>query len=288
MAALMAAGISRWRVIVPLILATLAISLLAAVNREVGIPAVRDQLCRRSRDWVGDGGRELHPVFDNRTGIWVGGQRTYSADRRISSPTFRIPPGIEGFGRRLVARQAFYRDEEKDRPSGYLLQGVTEPPNLAERPSLELDGRLVVHSPRDTQWLGPDECFVVSNVNFEHLESGLDWYQYSSTAELIQGLRNQSIELASDVRILLHSRLIQPLLDMTLVLLGLPIVLSRGRRNVFVAVGLCVLLVTGFSIVVLGCQALGTNYLITPALAAWCPLMIFVPSAVAFSGPLRT
>ena len=34
-------------------------------------------------------------------------------------------------------------------------------------------------------------------------------------------------------------------------------------------------------------QAMGMNYLISPALAAWCPLMIFVPCAVVLSESLR-
>ena len=53
------------------------------------------------------------------------------------------------------------------------------------------------------------------------------------------------------------------------------------------ALGLCILVVAGFFVVVLVFQAMGMNYLISPALAAWCPLMIFVPCAVLLSEPLR-
>lgn len=287
MAAVMAAGISRRRIVTPLIFATLAISLLAAANREFGIPSVRRQLCRRSRDWVGDGGRELNPTFDNKTGIWIGGERTYAVERRITSPTFRLPPGLDEFAARISARQALYRDEAGDRPGGYLFQQVSEPPDLAEKSSVQVSGEYAIYSPSDTSWLKENECFVASKVTFERLENGTAWYRLSSTVELIKGLRDHTIDATSDVHVLLHSRLIQPILDMTLVFLGLPIILSQHRRNVFVAVGLCVLLVAGFSIVVIGFQALGTNYLIRPSLAAWCPLMVFIPCAVAMSGPWR-
>jgi len=64
-----------------------------------------------------------------------------------------------------------------------------------------------------------------------------------------------------------------------LLLLGLPIVLSRQNRSIFVAAGICVLLVALFVLVILASQAAGNSYLISPALAAWCPLMIFVPIA---------
>jgi hypothetical protein len=40
-------------------------------------------------------------------------------------------------------------------------------------------------------------------------------------------------------------------------------------------------------LVVIGCKSLGSSYLIEPSLAAWLPLMIFVPCAVAISAPLR-
>ena len=42
-----------------------------------------------------------------------------------------------------------------------------------------------------------------------------------------------------------------------------------------------------FFLVVLACQAMGTHgYLLSPSLAAWCPLMIFAPVAVAAAAPV--
>ncbi|HJT34548.1 MAG TPA: LptF/LptG family permease, partial [Pirellulales bacterium] len=113
---------------------------------------------------------------------------------------------------------------------------------------------------------------------------GRSWRQFSSTAQLIAGLSNPSLGLAgeygADVRVAIHSRVVQPLLDLTLLFLGLPLVLSGTNRNVFVAIGLCGLVCTAFMMVVLGCQYLGEISLLEPALAAWAPLMVFVPVAV--------
>ena len=77
------------------------------------------------------------------------------------------------------------------------------------------------------------------------------------------------------------------MLDITLLFLGLPLVLSRHNRNVFLAIGLCLALVTAFMLVVIGCKYLGSSYWLEPALAAWLPLMIFVPCAVGLAQPLR-
>ena len=46
-------------------------------------------------------------------------------------------------------------------------------------------------------------------------------------------------------------------------------------------------LVVAFMLVVSGCKYLGSGYWVEPALAAWLPLMIFVPCAFALYQPLR-
>jgi lipopolysaccharide export system permease protein len=85
-------------------------------------------------------------------------------------------------------------------------------------------------------------------------------------------------------RVLVHSRIVQPLLDITLLFLGLPLVIAMDNRNVFRAIGLCILLVVLFLGVPMLCQYFCTDLpIISPSLAAWTPLMIFVPAAVGMS-----
>ncbi|OYV95643.1 MAG: hypothetical protein B7Z73_02255, partial [Planctomycetia bacterium 21-64-5] len=160
------------------------------------------------------------------------------------------------------------------------------PERLLANHSLAMDGKAVVLTPLDESgWLKSDECFVVSNVSFEQLSGGRGWRQFSSTRQLIAGLSNPSLGLAgefgADVRVAIHGRVVQPLLDLTLLFLGLPLVLHGTNRNVFIAIGLCGVVCTAFMVVVMGCQYLGQISLIRPALAAWAPLMVFVPVAVA-------
>jgi lipopolysaccharide export system permease protein len=145
----------------------------------------------------------------------------------------------------------------------------------------------VLLTPHDTDWLEPDECFIASNLGFEYLDGGAALRQYSSTFELVRGLRNRSLDFGADERLAIHARFVQPVQDLTLLFLGLPLVLSRSNRNVFLAIGLCLALVVAFSAIVIGSRYLGSSYWLEPALGAWLPLMIFVPCAVALSGPLR-
>ena len=85
----------------------------------------------------------------------------------------------------------------------------------------------------------------------------------------------------------MHSRFVQPFLDVTLFFLGLPLVLTRRNRNIFVAIGLCVAVVIGYFVVLMVCQAMGSSgFLLSPSQAAWCPLIVLAPLAAALSHSL--
>ena len=286
--ALAAAGLSTGRVMRPVLVAAMAVALFAALNREVVIPKLSGPLSRDAKDLLGDTGRDLQPRYDQKTDIFFRGRQTFANEQKIVEPNFLLPPGLDTYGKQLAAAEGFYRPAAANHPSGYLLRGVTEPEGLAAQPSLQFNKETIVFTPKDAAaWLKPDECFVASEVNFEQLTGGNRFRQFSSTRQLILGLSNPSLDFGADVRVTIHSRIVQPVLDITLLLLGLPLVLARENRNIFLAIGLCLGLVTMFMMVIIACQYLGGIYLLSPALAAWLPLMIFLPAAVGMSDPLR-
>jgi lipopolysaccharide export LptBFGC system permease protein LptF len=84
----------------------------------------------------------------------------------------------------------------------------------------------------------------------------------------------------------LHGRFVRPILDVCLVVIGLSLVLPRRGRSPFLAVGLAMGLVAVFLIVAITCEFLGNSGWIGPSLAAWLPLFLFVPLAVAASSVL--
>ncbi len=278
--ALMSAGISRIRVVLPVISAAAVIALLATANRELVIPRIRDQLARRPSNLMRDHGQRLQPRYDNQTDVLIRGKTVYGDRQRIEQPDFLLPDKLSQYGNKLAAENAFYNLPQQNRPGGYLLENVAQPRDLDNRPSLRLDDQPVLITPRDADWLEPDQCFLVSDVSFEQLTGGQAFRKFSSTAQLISGLRNRSLDFGADVRVAIHSRMVQPFLDVTLLFLGLPLVVSRESRNVFLAIGMCIGVVTVFLLVVIGFQHLGSIYLVDPALAAWTPLILFVPPAV--------
>lgn len=281
--ALMAAGVSRLRVAVPVMGAVLVIIVLAAINREVVIPQFRNELAQRPQDLAGDLAKDLNPQYDEQTDVRLWGKATFEDRQRIEQPDFRLPAKLDLYGKQLRGKDAFYQPPEGDRPGGYLFEEVEQPKDLHLQPSLALDGRPVLLTPRDTPWLKKGQCFLVSGVSFDQLTNLQAWGEFSSTYQLIAGLKNRSLDFGGKIRVAIHSRILQPWMDAVLLFLGLPLVVVYGGRNIFIAMGVCGAVITGFQIVVMGFQQLGASSLLNPTLAAWAPLLIFGPIAVEMS-----
>ncbi|MDZ4820144.1 MAG: LptF/LptG family permease [Planctomycetota bacterium] len=286
MTALMAAGVSKARIIRPLIIAVGVLSLIAALNRELVIPHFREELSRTTQDLAPDAAKKLVPLFDNQTGIFINGGKVLTNQRTIADPSFRMPRELSQYGRHISAHAAIYYDATADHPAGYLFQAISEPHDLTKRASLSLNDQPVILTPSDNAWLAADQCFVVSEIAFDQLVDPNGWRQYSSTWELVQGLYNRSLDFGADVRVTVHARMVQPVLDLTLLFLGLPLILKGVNRNMFVAIGLCLGVVIGFLLIVLGFQYLGSSILLSPVTAVWIPLFLFIPLAAWMAEPI--
>jgi lipopolysaccharide export system permease protein len=261
------------------VIATIVVAVLAAANREIGLPRFRDKLSRNAQDWLGEKSAQFTPRRDNRSNILITGKAAIAARREIEQPSFRLPGACASFGRQLVAARARCVSETTDHPQGFLLEEVTQPENIAAIESQFDEKRPVILTAREHTWLKPNQCFVASDISFDHLTEDAALRQYSSTPQLISELHNPSLDYGAETRVTVHRRFVQPVLDVTLVCLGLPLVLSRSHRNMFVAAGQCLLLVGLFFVIGLACQSLGNTVVISPALAAWLPLMILGPVA---------
>jgi len=285
MTALLAAGISKARITKPIVLMVVLISIISVLNRELFLPHFQSRLSRNAQNWHGEKGVRFSGRHDHETRILIRGKETIANEQMISEPNFRLPPALQSFGRSLVAQAAYYQAAAGERPAGYLLKQVEQPEALPDLPSVGVAGQAVILSPHDTPWLASDECFVVSSVSFPQLQNDHGAQQFASTAALITGLRNSGTDYGARVRVLIHKRFVRPILDVTLLFLGLPLVLAGTNRNVFMAIGTCMLLVVGFSVLVIFCHSLGNQYLVAPVLAVWLPVGVFVPIAAALSQP---
>lgn len=283
--ALLAAGIPTRRVLLPVILACVTLALMATGVRECVMPLLQEELQKTPRDLLGQYAHAVPPRYDRRTNILLQGKSGFAADRRIDKPNFYLPPQITGVRTVLRADTAFYQEATADHPAGYLFDQVLEPVSLLRGPSLGLtfasgESETVIYSPADTYWLKENQCFVVCGIAFEQLIGGENYRQFSSTADLIRGLHNPSLDYGGSMRVAVHGRLLQPFMDLTLLLLGIPFAMTGRNRNVFIAIGVCMIVIVAFWITTIACQWLGSTSILSPAFSAWLPLIVFVPAAV--------
>lgn len=285
--AVTAAGIRQLRAAMPLLIAGGAIGVLAAASREIVLPMVRSELLRSTNDLAGTTKRPLRWWCDPETRIVLRGEATIAQGKRIVAPVLQLPSGLAVGGDTVAADEARYLEATARHPAGFLLSGVESGASIREAPSVSIGDRVVLYSPSDNDWLEAAECFWPSGIGFDQLAAGPQWRHFASTAELVDYVRRPAGEVPTAAYVTLHGRLVQPILDVSLLVIGLPLVMSRRGRSPFLAVGLAMGLVAAFLIVSLTSDFLGSSGWISPSLAAWLPMFPFVPLAVAASGVLR-
>lgn len=284
--ALLAAGVTRWRIARPTLVFAAVVSLMAMANREVVLPRIRHNFARNAQNLRGDAAHPFEARYDHATEILFRGRTAQHSTCRIESPSLLMPPALAEYGPQIDAAEAAWRPADDDHPAGYLLSNVREPADIDRLAPLTSDGRTIVYTRADAAWLAPRQCFVASDVTFEQLIGSANWSQYSSTAELVRAIANPSLGVGAEVPLRVHARMVAPLLDMALAMLGIPLVVGPNRRGIFVAVGLCVSSAVVFFLMIFGWHALAAAYVVSPSIGAWAPLLILAPLASWTAQPM--
>jgi lipopolysaccharide export system permease protein len=284
--ALLAAGVTRWRIARPTLVFAAVISLLAMANREIVLPRIRHNFSRNAQNLRGDAAHPFEARYDHASEILFRGRAAQQSSCRIESPSLLMPPALSEYGPQIDAAEAVWHPADGNHPAGYLLSEVREPADIDRLASLASDGRTIVFTRADAAWLQPRQCFVSSDVTFEQLIGSANWSQYSSTADLVRAIANPSLGVGAEVPLRVHARMVAPLLDMSLAMLGIPLVVGPNRRGIFVAVGLCVSSAVVFFLMIFGWHALATAYVVSPSIGAWAPLLILAPLASWTAQPM--
>jgi lipopolysaccharide export system permease protein len=294
--AMLAAGISTQRVIRPVIVSTVIVSALAVANQEFLMPDLAEELMKRHDD---DGSAPVRVTSRyDLYGILVTGE---TADRKTQTAekfTVTFPAQLLGAQYVLEAKQATYipdGDVRSPRRGGWLLRGVTTDAATAkERP----DGTWIERLENDKGFPPPfgerselagETYFVKTSLTFKDVTRRRQWYQYATTPDLIRGLSDPANDADKlDISVFLHSRLLRPLLGLSLLFLSLPQVLGGYGRNMFINLGLSLGTAALFYGVSFMMQFLAGHDVVPPELAAWGPLIGFGTFAVVRWDAIRT
>jgi len=273
-----AGGISKSRIVRPLIGVAIILLGVSVVNREFNLPQFQSSLARTAQNWQGENEIKMQFRQDFETGVVLTGNRVIPSERTITNPSFQV--NLDNSAIQIIGSKAVFENATKDRPAGYLIKDIPteDSARLLVQDVIGINKQPVVLIHSNHSWIGKDQVFVVTSLGIDEIAHGTQMDRYASLSQLVEDSKNPSLFVSSRQRVDIHSRIVRPFLDLSVILLGLPIVISRRDRNLFIAGGTCLLVVTVLQLVVMACSGLGSMGLIRSAdLAAWLPLMIFFP-----------
>ncbi len=274
--AIQASGVPNRRIARPVLAITIAVLVLSVVNRELVIPKFRNELALNAQDMLG-AGRQATLTADPETGVIIRGQQVIPARQEISLPEFRTPDDWEVPDHTIAARSGAWLPANDERPSGYLLNEPIGSTAQLDR-NIGNGQSTRVYVPAETPWLAAGQLFVVSSIDTVQLAFPAQLARNASIVEMISRTRQPEAGYSNRLRVDIHGRVVQPVFDLTVLLIGLPLIIARGERNLYLSAGVCLSVVMVMSLVLIASQALGALRIISPpALAAWLPLILFVP-----------
>jgi lipopolysaccharide export system permease protein len=278
----LSAGAGTQRVMRPVLIAACAMIFLATLNQELLIPRLSNLLVLSRDDPRGERDLQVHAGYEPN-GVCIWGQLGRRKDMTILDFSCSIkPPVAPGSPVMLQAKEARYvppTPDNQPRTGGWMLTGASTPPEM------ENWTRTDVLEP-----IAPTRYFLkTQEVDFDVVtRDQRKWFYLANTWRLYQELGKPDVERLAPMAVLFHMRLTRPLLGIILVLLGMSVILRDQNRNVFISAGLCLVICAAFFAACFSCQQLGDKEFLSPALAAWLPVMLFGPMAFVMFDAIHT
>lgn len=298
--AMRAAGISSFRIFLPILVFAGAVTLLAAADQELVIPKLAMRLRNIEQFISTDGGVMVaHPHRRDGFGnTWLA--RWYRIDNRtlaqVSIDTRRVGPRRY----KLIADVAEWVDHGPGR-RGWMLSRV-------RWFTYDQAGRIIPNDqpgqpenyrPMDSYFLryrddaaataqGPDvvltdlapEAFTRTTRN--NLEA-----EFLTFGELNHRIDNQMGDLKT-LTMHKHRRFAHPLSNLVLLLVGLPLVVNRGKKHLAFGILLAVIVTILFEATTEISKAMVHEQAMQPELCAWLPVVVFAPVAIWLFDSMET
>ena len=275
---LLSAGVSTRRVVMPVVIGAFCMVFLSVANQEFILPRVDPFLVENRGDPNGDREMEVQGVYDTDSGILITGEKAIRKGLVIKGFMIGIrpQPGRERYIS-LQAGEAHFIPPGPEKRSGGWMMTSTKPAELedwTDEDVLEMivPGQFFLHTPE---------------VDFELVTRIKNWEIYTPTWKLLRVMSRDGNNLAK-VAVMFHVRLTRPVLGMILVFLGLSVILRDQNRNIFVSAGMCLFLCGFFFTACFTCQALGNYEILSPAFAAWLPVIMFGPVSIVMFDAVQT
>lgn len=280
---ILAAGIPAFRMLRPLLFATLLLNVALVVNQELVIPAIAAEL-QTPRGGQTEIVQEVEPVYDYSNHLMhIDGAQVLVEEQTLVDATFTLPaPELARDICILKAERAVYSPETADRQGGWLLRNLV---GVFDTDLLTEEGRTRVFASRN----GTD-AFVVSDVSFDQLYNRGRNLRFLSSIQLVDRIRNPSTGLVP-VRgqsLALHTRVTRPVLCLLSITMVLPLVMRRESRSLILNMTICAGTLGLMYALTQACYAVGISGVVRPDLAAWLPIIVSGATTTWLAGHVQS
>lgn len=268
---MLAAGVSMYRVLFPVVLGAASLNTVMMVNRELVVPRIAHHFFEGPSQFGRENGTEredVEPVYDYSTRISLGGRAIRLADQVILDAEFVLPaPTVAHELTILQAAEAVHLNPTSSHPEGWLLRKVTTP---LERIRLTEHGQSLVRVDVKRK-----QAFVATPVGVDQLFKRGSSYSLLSTLELIQRTRCPAYSALSVQRLVqqIHSRITQPLINLAAILIVIPLMVRRESTGLVLDSTWCGLALAALFGIDQACGYLGQSAFLPADLAAWLPVV---------------
>jgi lipopolysaccharide export system permease protein len=265
----LAAGVSTIRLLRPIVIGAVVVNGLIVLNQELVIPRIALQL-QQDAGHQNDATFNVEPAIDFSADITIAGQRLNLRKRSLEGAEFVLrETRVATVLTPVTAKEAVSIEPGPDQPAGWLLSGFKPP--LTDLPLTEFGRTLIRPGPE------PDTLFVRTDITFDQLYRRDSSFEYLSTRELINRVQNPSYNYQSlrSQSMYLHSRLTKPIMNLVVLLVGVPFIVRKESSSLLKNVGMCASVLG----VMFGCNEafgyLAKFNLLTPESAAWAPIILW-------------
>ncbi len=276
--AMIASGVSAKRIVGPILVLAVFFAGLSIVNQELVIPSIIDKLVQNEDEWEGEESFSVWFISDDN-GSLVCSNRYDAATVTMRQPTIitrkqsPIPDVWEVTGRISADFATFdYATGRWNLTNGVFYSAEAD--NAQPQPVASY--RAADLTPRD----------IPLNQR-AGLSSLLSFRQISELVARKTSLKDKR-ELLSQM----HFRITDVLINLTMLMVSLPVLICRDPRTMKSAVLTSFLLTAGCFVTTFVCRMLSTEVMFTgrvmPQLWAWLPVFIFLPVAFIELDSMKT
>lgn len=255
--AMQVAGICLYRILLPVFILSVITSFAAVVNQEVIIPRYAEKLKRAEQSTFEEDEKVNILVEDKVNRILLRALSFNIAEGKIES--------VFVIGRNKNNRKKFTISAKEGKWAGNNKWLLFD----AVRHNYDKNGK----------WVAPSQQIKEYFLETTLTPEDLNRVEVNATLKSFNELRDlcKSEPENAMYSVMFHSRVAYPLTNFILLFLGIPFTIGfeRMSRNIFLRVGISILICCSFYVLTYICANLGNMGILHPILAAWLPVVMF-------------